>query len=146
LLAVEIVLIPGFGLTGIAGVGLLCVGCIMAWSEMGAIPGVLTIMGSIGISVLMVYFFPKTRTAKKMILSASHEGDTATVIEDKLADLIGKTGVAITPLRPAGIIEIDRDRYDVLAEGDFIEKGTTVVITGTSGNTIHVEVPETDSE
>jgi len=118
----------------------------MAWSEMGAIPGVLTIMGSIGISVLMVYFFPKTRTAKKMILSASHEGDTATVIEDKLADLIGKTGVAITPLRPAGIIEIDRDRYDVLAEGDFIEKGTTVVITGTSGNTIHVEVPETDSE
>ena len=38
-------------------------------------------------------------------------------------DLMGKTGTVLTPLRPAGIIEIDGTKYDVISDGVYISSG-----------------------
>jgi hypothetical protein len=34
--------------------------------------------------------------------------------------------VALTPLRPSGTADIDGERVDVVAEGDFVEKGDKI--------------------
>ena len=36
---------------------------------------------------------------------------------------LGRTGTALSPLRPAGIAEIDGARVDVVSDGGFIEAG-----------------------
>ena len=51
---------------------------------------------------------------------------------------LGRTGTALSPLRPAGIAEIDGVRVDVVSDGDFIEAGTPLLVTRVDGNRIVV--------
>ena len=53
---------------------------------------------------------------------------------------LGKEGVALTPLRPAGTIDIDGDRVDVVTEGDFLATGTKVKVIGLDGTRIVVRL------
>jgi membrane-bound serine protease (ClpP class) len=46
---------------------------------------------------------------------------------------LGKIGVAISPLRPAGIALFEGERLDVVSDGDFIEKDIPVEITRVDG-------------
>ncbi|MGA1203341.1 MAG: NfeD family protein [Planctomycetota bacterium] len=52
--------------------------------------------------------------------------------------LIGREGTTITPLRPAGLAKIAGDRYDVVTDGTFLEKGVSIVVVETAGNRILV--------
>ncbi|MEW6220653.1 MAG: NfeD family protein [Thermodesulfobacteriota bacterium] len=51
-----------------------------------------------------------------------------------LASLLGKTGVALTPLRPAGTAEIDGRRVDVVSRGELIAKGSPLEVVAVTGN------------
>ncbi|WP_272481760.1 NfeD family protein, partial [Rhodothermus marinus] len=52
--------------------------------------------------------------------------------------LVGKRGRAVTPLRPAGVVEIDGRRYDVVASGQFVSAGTPVEVVRVQGSRIEV--------
>ncbi len=53
-------------------------------------------------------------------------------------DLLGLEGVAITPLRPSGIARLRDRRYDVVTEGEMIDKGVPVVVIDVTGNRVVV--------
>lgn len=53
-------------------------------------------------------------------------------------DLLGVEGVALTTLRPSGIARLNERRYDVVTEGEMIQKGTPVKVVDVSGNRIVV--------
>jgi membrane-bound serine protease (ClpP class) len=53
--------------------------------------------------------------------------------------LVGKTGSAITVLRPAGIAVIDGKRYDVVAEGEFIDAEAELIVDSVEGGRIVVK-------
>jgi membrane-bound serine protease (ClpP class) len=55
-------------------------------------------------------------------------------------ELVGKSGVTITPLRPSGIAEIEGRRVDVLTAGAFIEKNKPIVVVQAKG--LHILVAE----
>ena len=48
-------------------------------------------------------------------------------------DLIGKEGIAFTTLRPGGTVEIDGRRIDVVAESEFITKGSKIKVLRVEG-------------
>jgi membrane-bound serine protease (ClpP class) len=48
------------------------------------------------------------------------------------AALVGRTGVAITSLRPAGRVAIEGKEYPALAEGPMLEPGCPVLVVGIS--------------
>lgn len=48
-------------------------------------------------------------------------------------------GLSITDLRPAGMAEINGQRLDVVADGEYIEAKTPIIVTGVTGNRIVVE-------
>ena len=50
----------------------------------------------------------------------------------------GENGVAVTFLHPAGKVQIGEDIYDTITEGEFLEKGTPVVVAAIRGNRIVV--------
>lgn len=58
------------------------------------------------------------------------------------AELVGRRGVAATDLRPAGIMELDGERLDVVTEGAFVRRGTPVRVIEVGGNRIVVEPVE----
>jgi membrane-bound serine protease (ClpP class) len=53
-------------------------------------------------------------------------------------DLLGRTGIASSFLRPAGVVTIDGKRIDVLTEGEFVTAGTAVRVTRVEGARIFV--------
>ncbi|MGL1901376.1 MAG: hypothetical protein OCC49_04510 [Fibrobacterales bacterium] len=53
-------------------------------------------------------------------------------------DLIGKTGLVITQLRPSGTIEIEGEQFDALSNGEMIEPDLEVLILDVSENKIIV--------
>ncbi len=50
----------------------------------------------------------------------------------------GKSGIALTTLRPAGIALIDGKRVDVVSRGDFIEKSSSLQVLEVTGNQVIV--------
>jgi membrane-bound serine protease (ClpP class) len=59
--------------------------------------------------------------------------------------LLGAEGTVVTDLRPSGIAIIEGDRYDVIANGDYLEKGTPIVVSKIVGNQMIVDERESDS-
>jgi membrane-bound ClpP family serine protease len=55
-----------------------------------------------------------------------------------LATLAGKQGVLATDLRPAGVVTIEGEPYDVVSDGLFLDKGSTVRVIEVRGNRVVV--------
>ena len=56
----------------------------------------------------------------------------------ELKTLVGKSGTAITPLRPAGVALIDGHRVDIVTRGEFVETETEVEVILVEGNRVVV--------
>jgi len=65
-------------------------------------------------------------------------------VDERITDLVGREGVTVTPLRPAGMAEIDGAKVDVVALGDFIERDVRVRVVDNSGNRVVVRRIEKD--
>ena len=142
LLCIEI-LIPGFGLIGIMGGVLMFVGVVIAGYMKGMWPAItyagITIALSLVACVVGFWIMPKTRVGKAFILGVSEKRESGfRASPEELAKFTGKSGVTLTPLRPAGIMDIDGDRIDVVTRGEFIEKGEAVKVIEVEGSRIVV--------
>ena len=128
--------IPGFGIPGITGAALAVVGLIV----MQPTPLQSLALVTVYVLLLMVALVICLRWLAKGRLSKSPLvlNETFTQSGGDLERYIGKTGAAHTPLRPAGIAELDGVRLNVVTEGDYIERGATVRVVRVSGNRIVV--------
>ena len=59
--------------------------------------------------------------------------------KERVEAYINVKGTSITDLRPAGMAEINGQRVDVVADGEYIEAQTPIIVTGVTGNRIVVE-------
>jgi membrane-bound serine protease (ClpP class) len=50
-----------------------------------------------------------------------------------LNELLGKEGITLTVLRPAGTAEIEGNKIDVIAESEFLEKGIKIKVIKVDG-------------
>ncbi|MEN8149002.1 MAG: NfeD family protein [Planctomycetota bacterium] len=161
LLAVEVFVIPGFGIPGVAGAGLIVVSLYMAsmtyglpsssrpWEGDALLSWTLSFGGSllacfVGM-LLIARFFPGTPIGKRMILAP--EGDpgeqgltgSGSIHGLEAAAIVGETGTAITDLRPAGRIDVNGEPWDAVTEGDWIEDGSKILVIEASANRIVVK-------
>jgi len=56
-----------------------------------------------------------------------------------LKRLNGKKGIAISPLRPSGIAEVNGKKINVLTRGEYVDANTKIKIISVEGNKIVVE-------
>jgi membrane-bound serine protease (ClpP class) len=89
--------------------------------------------------ILWLKFFPDSRMARAFV----SQGQIGTVGAEK-PELLGKSGVALTALRPAGTAVFEGKRTDVVTEGGFVEKGQPVTVVAIEG--LKVVVRETADE
>jgi membrane-bound serine protease (ClpP class) len=85
------------------------------------------------IEIKLLAFLPVT--LRKTLSSK----DGAIVQSKELKELIGVTGSAITNLRPAGAALLNGNRFDVVSSGEYIEKGSDVIVSIVDGNRIVVK-------
>ena len=125
--------IPSGGIIGIAAA--LCLGYAI-WEMFSVNPWV----ASLAIAFTLVYVVVLVRWGfRRFRHDVSLADGVATGDDVKEAEsLVGCTGAAVTPLRPAGVARIGGRRFDVVTQGGFIEVGGAVEVIKADGNRILV--------
>ncbi len=169
----ETLLFAGVGLI-LFGLLLICIeafvpsgGAIGIAAAICAIAGVVilyrydTIWGVIGTLTVLILgpmaFFsavsmlPNTRIGRKMIGSSVEEIANEHRAENQRQDeqrgaLLDQHGVAVTALRPVGIVEINGSRHNAIAAGGIIDAGQSIRVVQTDGMQIAVRADESPAE
>ena len=107
----------------------------------------LTLYALVGIALLgiVVVIYLSSRGSKKnegmldeLVLDERQQNrDGYTSVIDK-SKFLGKKGVCITDLRPAGTITVEGEPVDVVAEGSFVKQGDTVKVINVDGSRVLV--------
>ncbi len=87
--------------------------------------------------VIWVKFFPRSRLGKSLTLADNGKSFKSASLE--FMDLLGKEGVTMSVLRPAGIAKFDGKRVDVVTNGSWIESGKPVKVIQVQGIRILVK-------
>ncbi|PJN90839.1 NfeD family protein [Bacillus sp. mrc49] len=94
--------------------------------------------------ILLVKVFGKQmKFFRKMILTDATKTEQGYVSNPNRVDLLGVKGKALTDLRPSGTALINDERVDVVTEGSFISKGSSLTIVKVEGSRVVVrEIPD----
>lgn len=161
LLIVEIFVTPGFGAAGIFGVLFLFLGLLGVFipgpAGGGLIPSgpearaqllyaclfvLIAMTTSAGIIAVLARYFGSVPGLNRLVLAAPGSSDDEIIYSPTADDdrpSVGDTGVAITPLRPAGRVEIDGRIIDAVAEFGIIDPGARVRVSSIDGPRVGVE-------
>ena len=149
----EIFVIPGFGIAGIAGILFMMGGLYLSLlgsleqlesSDFTAAAGYLSlsfIITFFGV-VILIKLFPKTSIWRRISLDESQLRDKGYIASRDYSKYIGKKGKALSALRPAGVGQFGKERLDIVSEGEFIDKDTTIVISQVDGYRLIVKPVE----
>lgn len=140
LLIIELAIIPGFGFSGILGIIALGIACYSAFINLSPLAGVISTLASITIIFLLFKILPNTPLWKKIRLSLTQNKNTGYQVGNpETQNLLNRTGTALTMLHPCGTALIDDTRYDVIADGEFINKNEKIIVVKIDGNNIVVK-------
>ncbi len=148
LLAIEILFIPGFGAAGALGLlaiiaslvlSLVGPGFTMTFMLVAAGRVVLALLVAVLASLVLLRFLPRLPFGRRLVLNGglrAAEGYASAPEID--AQWLGRTGRASSPLRPAGIADIEGRRVDVVSDGEHIDAGQFIRVTRVDGNRVVV--------
>ncbi|MCU0370704.1 MAG: nodulation protein NfeD [Bacteroidales bacterium] len=145
LIVVEIFAIPGFGVTGITGIVLVVIGLTLSLVDNVGfdfthvnlnkiISSFFLVIISIFLAIVASYFltrslFSRNRLFGSLALETVESADEGYTASDEFyRQMVGRTGVAHTILRPAGKVMIDNDIYDATALTGYIDKGEAIEV------------------
>lgn len=155
LLAMEVFVLPGFGIAGITGIMVILIAMVLSmqgfviprpdfpWEKQLLLRNLIYGCGSLlGSTVLIVLFFrflfPKLgKMVSGPYLHASLKDAHADTNTEWILH-VGDRGTAVTALRPSGKAELHGMLHDVVSDGVFVEKGEPIAVTLVSGNRIVV--------
>lgn len=126
---------PGFGIFGLLGIGLIVGGFFMAsFSTTVMVFSVgIALFVSIVAAIVLFVFFGDKGPWKRLVLSAPTTAEEGHLSVETNPSLVGMEGKALSVLRPAGIALIGDERLDVVSEGGYIEKGSSLKVIHVSG-------------
>ncbi|ASI34779.1 MULTISPECIES: NfeD family protein [Exiguobacterium] len=149
MLLIEI-FVTGFGIFGVVGIGAVLASLIMAGATVGQVG--LAIGLSVFLSLAAGYWAYRRIKSNQsllwrgLILTDSTSSEKGYLSHEEKVQLNGKEGISLTPLRPAGTIEIDGNRIDAVTEGNFIGSGERIIVKEVTHGRVVVRVQTTKEE
>lgn len=133
---------PGFGIPGITGLLLLFLGVVFSARTIAeALLMTLIILGVLGVALSFILSSAKKGfLSKKLILKNTSVKESGFIGVSNYSDFLGKKGISLTTLRPAGTADFNGVKLDVVTEGDFIPPDTTIQVIKVEGRRIVVRV------
>lgn len=140
MLIAEIFFIPGFGLVGVLGLISILASIFLSFDNFTAALTSLAITLAVTIAIIVILWkrFTRSRAWSRFVLLTREERSLGYQGVRDYSELLGQTGVTVSALRPAGIVKIGDQRYDVVSDGDFIPNDTKVKVVYVEGNRIVV--------
>lgn len=133
-------LLPTIGLLAGVGVAMMLYSVVIAlggdWHALYAI--FLALVISVGLFAMVVRRLPSSTLWDRFTLKSSTDTASGFISATDHSELLGKTGVVTTKLRPSGSVEIDGKPVDVVSEGEFLDKGVMVKVVEVEGSRIVV--------
>jgi membrane-bound ClpP family serine protease len=139
-LVLEILVIPGAGFAGVIGFALITVAVWQTYAQYGSIPGHLVLAGTFVLTLLTLIFSLRSRTWKKIALSAEINSKVNVIEGDKIK--LGDEGVTTSRLVPMGKALINGEFYEVRTTGAFIDQQSTIIVEKIDNNKIYVKLKE----
>lgn len=150
LLALEVFVIPGFGVAGVGGIILVITGLTLSMVRNSGFSmpdgDYVPVLRSLAVVSMAIFLglISSFWLGKRLITSSVFGRTMALTQENSSADgyiasdsslknVIGKKGIAHTYMRPAGIIEIEGNQYDACTRFGFIEKGEAIQVVDFEG-------------
>lgn len=157
-LALEVFVIPGFGVFGVSGILMVVGSLVMASMTLSGLglqydlgqgvvafaPFAAAMVGVILFATIMGKYLPHIPVLNHMILTppnALNSNNEPRLKDSRVlfqSELVGCRGIAVSVLRPAGKAQIEGHLYDVVSDGAFIQDGTMILVVQASGNRIVV--------
>ena len=125
LVAVEVAVVPGLNVVGVVGVLGAAAGVVLAFVEFGALGGLGALAATVVAAGGLGYLLWESGAWDRFVLTDSLRGEDDPGAESR-ARLLGRVGTAVTPLRPAGVAEVDGVRVEVETEGAWVAAGSRV--------------------
>ncbi len=156
LLALEIFVIPGFGIAGIGGIILIMLSIFLALIgdfkfvdatqiSMAIVQLTAAIVTAIIFAFALAKFLPKSSAFSRLILNEAETAERGFVSNPLAKDLLGLEGIAYTTLRPAGTADFNGIRVDVVTEASYIENGKKIKVIKVEGSKVIVREIENKS-
>ncbi len=139
LIGIEAV-IPGFGLPGVLGICALAAGVLLTADTLTqalVIIAIVMVLLAAGLFILM-RLFAKGRVKPPVVLEDRLDKESGCISSSGSEYFIGRKGIAMTDLRPAGKALIDGAERDVVSETRFISKGTEIEVCRISNTSLIV--------
>lgn len=150
-LLIDFFWLPTFGLLGIIGAALFLIGFFgLLLPGIGSIEFELdtqtfnaageaffnrlvwlfaTFLAGLGLIALLARFIhPRFSAFKRFVLEGNEQEGYIASLDPKHMPKAGTPGVAISPLRPSGKVEIEGKIYDAMSTGQLIEQGAKIVV------------------
>lgn len=162
LLMVEIFVIPGFGIAGFAGIVCIFGGLLAMWVKnapdeipwpKGDVAWSIFTDGLFGMAVgfllfvvaaaILAKYMDRMPVLRRFVLKSAVTGKQTAVSQtfepkQQIALEVGQAGEVVSALRPAGKVQFGPSVVDVVADGEFVEKGGRVEILEVHGNHVLV--------
>ena len=153
-IALEVFVIPGFGVFGVIGLfaSLSSLILIMLNNDMFDFTFVLSrdlIASSLSVFIsvfsfgLLVLFggikLTDSEAFKKIALNETQEKGKGYVSKKYSDNLLNMKGKSFTILRPSGKVIIDENIYDASTSGEYIEKNKKIIVTNNEGSSLKVK-------
>ena len=148
LILLEVLVIPGFGIAGLGGIGLMIYGLYLLLlpdipvgeEVLGqAMDGFLIgLVGAVIGVVLLAKLMIKTKFWEQLTAPDTQKKEDGYSNTFGWESLQGETGNADTDLHPSGWVRVKDQRIFVVSEGEFIEEGKEIKILSVDGNRVLV--------
>lgn len=134
------VFIPGFGISGIIGILFIIASFFLILG--GGVAAIKWVAFSLLLTAVGIYalskYLPKSSFYNALVLK--NNSTVAKQTTHRKDELLGKNGVTVTMMRPAGKVKIENVTYDALTEGEFLQANEPMVVSKVVGEKIYVSL------
>jgi len=149
LLVIELFVLPGFGIAGIAGLAMMGYATYRIFEGDAISAFSYTAIFGSSLLLLVMWLFASGRVGNRLVLADSLDGRPSAANKflgdggaANFEDVIGEIGIATSDLRPAGVARFGNKRIDVVTEGDFITTGSAIEVVEIEGSRVVVREVE----
>ncbi len=129
------VLIPSFGVIGLAGVYLLVESILAIQNFENPYRAIfISIVIALIMTVVISKYLLRNMKNNRLVLNQSMSVAKGNKNKAVGEDFVGKTGIVVKVLRPSGEVKIEDEVYDAISNGDFIDRNSKVIVEEIKGS------------
>jgi len=134
------IFIPSFGLLAVIALTVFFYSVYLVFTTLSTTAGMIFAGLDIVMAPFLIVFGMKMLARSPLSLKRELSKKDGVVSQQQgLETYLHMKGISVTDLRPAGMAQINSQRVDVVTDGEYIDAGTSIVVTGVKGNRIIVE-------